>query len=86
MYTRLNHALIHLRRRADLLHLLVERVRVKSLEREVAAEPGEVTLGEGGADDIITGGGHRNHRNMTIYLTREKGREGGREGGGRVTR
>ena len=55
---------------------------MKSLEREVAAEPGEVTLGEGGADDVITGGGHWNHRNMTIYLTREKGWEGG----GRVTR
>ena len=51
---------------------------MKSLEREVAAEPGEVTLREGGADDVITGGGHWNDRNMTIYLTREKGREGWR--------
>ena len=59
------------------MHLLVERVRVKSLEREVAAKPGEVTLREGGADEVITGGGHWNHRNMTIYLKREKGRGGG---------
>lgn len=67
--------LIHFRGRADLLHLLGERVGVKSLEGEVAAEPGEITLREGGADDVITGGRHWNHRNMTIYLKGERGGE-----------
>ncbi len=65
--------LVHFRRGADLLHLVVEGVRVKSLEGEVASKLGEVTLGEGGADDVITRGGHWNQRNMTIYLKRRRG-------------